>query len=742
MSKSKPRSLFTKKRLFTVIIPIGIIVLFFSIFAFTNYSKADTQLTNRLSGKILLQTESHGEAWYLDPVTNSRLFLNRPADAYSIMRNLGLGIKAQELNSYLDSSFPKRLAGKILLSVEEYGEAYYINPDDLQGYYLGTPEAAFTVMREQSLGISNEDLDKITIYNNNQEEQVNIEETELSIKTITPEPVFSFSNIMTVSATLGKDINNIDNIKEWGMVWDYNNIPEAEIIPTLDDNYRRLSGDINQIKNKEEKLSLNIGGLLPSTYPYIRSYLILENDSVIYGETKAIYRYTNQRGLISGNDNTSNITPGTPSLPHVSTPIYQVYQVTYQSGAHGSLTGETIQSITSGGDTTAVTAIPDPGYSFSSWSDGVTDNPRTDKNLKSSLNVIANFSANEYTITFDSAGGTAVDPITQDYNTAVTTPVDPVKTGYTFNGWSPALPTNMPSSNETYTAQWTANTYTVTYDGNGFDSGSTADSSHTYGVEQTLTPNGYTKTGYIFNGWNTVANGTGGAYTDAQSVTNLTMNDGVTVTLYAQWEIDCGDDVTFTYNSSSVTYGVVGNPNTGECWLDRNLGATQVATALDDSASYGDLYQWGRLEDGHQLRTSDTHLGTSSTDDPGHGDFIILSSGYDWRDPKNDSLWQGEPGINNPCPVGFRIPTAAEWNTEISSWTSIDSAYNSPLKLTLAGDRSYFPGNVGHEGAEGNYWSSSVDTTYVSRLYFSSSLGFGVNSVYRAMGYSVRCIRD
>jgi len=113
MRQSKVRSLFTKKRLFTLIIPVGIVVIVVSVFSFTNYSKGDSELTNKLAGKILLQIENWGEAWYVDPETKSRLFLNRPTDAFNIMRNLGLGIKAQELNTYLESGFPKRLAGKI-----------------------------------------------------------------------------------------------------------------------------------------------------------------------------------------------------------------------------------------------------------------------------------------------------------------------------------------------------------------------------------------------------------------------------------------------------------------------------------------------------------------------------------------------------------------------------------------------------------------------------------------------------
>ncbi len=98
-----------------------------------------------------------------------------------------------------------------------------------------------------------------------------------------------------------------------------------------------------------------------------------------------------------------------------------------------------------------------------------------------------------------------------------------------------------------------------------------------------------------------------------------------------------------------------------------NLGASQVATSSADPAAYGTLYQWGRLGDGHEYRSSPTTTQQSSTDEPGHGRFILPPLGhFDWRNPGNDSLWQGVSGINNPCPAGFRVPTAAEWETEKS----------------------------------------------------------------------------
>ena len=126
-------------------------------------TKVDNNLSKRMSGNILLQVEKNGEGWYVFPDNQKKYYLGRPADAFSIMRNLGLGIKNSELNNYLNTKFPSRLSGKIMLDVEQNGEAYYVNPNDLKGYYLNRPADAFNVMRNLGLGITNDDIRKIDV---------------------------------------------------------------------------------------------------------------------------------------------------------------------------------------------------------------------------------------------------------------------------------------------------------------------------------------------------------------------------------------------------------------------------------------------------------------------------------------------------------------------------------------------------------------------------------------------------
>jgi len=117
-------------------------------------------LSGKLSGRILLQVESKGEAWYVNPKNEYRYYLGRPNDAFEIMRELGLGISNKDFDSFKGYA-PKRLSGKILLKVEDSGKAYYVNPLDLKMHYLGRPADAFSLMRNLGLGISNNDIAQI-----------------------------------------------------------------------------------------------------------------------------------------------------------------------------------------------------------------------------------------------------------------------------------------------------------------------------------------------------------------------------------------------------------------------------------------------------------------------------------------------------------------------------------------------------------------------------------------------------
>jgi hypothetical protein len=227
------------------------------------------------------------------------------------------------------------------------------------------------------------------------------------------------------------------------------------------------------------------------------------------------------------------------------------------------------------------------------------------------------------------------------------------------------------------------------------------------------------------------------------SATNNTICSGTAVTLSVNLP---GTFPAGTVHCNGTPTAVVDvtNPVTGKTWMDRNLGASQVATSSTDAAAYGDLYQWGRGADGHQCRNSATTTTLSSTDQPGHGDFIIGDiANDDWRSPQNTNLWQGVNGVNNPCPSGYRIPTNTEFGAESTSWSSSDAegALTSPLKLPMAGSRS-INGLLGNVGTYFYYWSSTTAAYSSIPLVITSGGGNNPNADERAGGGSVRCIKD
>jgi len=221
--------------------------------------------------------------------------------------------------------------------------------------------------------------------------------------------------------------------------------------------------------------------------------------------------------------------------------------------------------------------------------------------------------------------------------------------------------------------------------------------------------------------------------------------------------------VTFIYNGATVTYGVITSPVTGRKWLDRNLGASRVATAYNDRQAYGHLFQWGRPADGHQVITYTSNTAGSggpktktlaTSDVPGHSTFITPDNTdtingvyvYDWRDDQNTNRW----AINSQgsCPSGWHVPSAAEWEAEtgiINSTTAF-----SQLKLTAAGyrygdfDGSGREGTVRTAGSSAWYWSSSLWPAGAGFSTYKdiSSTGSYTDLAGRAYGLAIRCIKN
>lgn len=127
-------------------------------------ARASSGLMNRVRGYILLQVENHGEAWYVDPMTDKRYYMKDGPTAYQMMRSFGLGVSESDYAAMAagNYSMKNRLRGRIILRVQEHGEAYYIHPQTLALHYLQNGDEAYRIMRLYSLGITNSDLGGIT----------------------------------------------------------------------------------------------------------------------------------------------------------------------------------------------------------------------------------------------------------------------------------------------------------------------------------------------------------------------------------------------------------------------------------------------------------------------------------------------------------------------------------------------------------------------------------------------------
>ncbi len=174
-----------------------------------------------------------------------------------------------------------------------------------------------------------------------------------------------------------------------------------------------------------------------------------------------------------------------------------------------------------------------PGYTFGGWNkaDGTAWDYASDK-VTDNITLYAKRTANTYTITFDTAGGSEIAPITQDYGTQIAAPANPTRKGYTFKGWDKEIPKTMPAENITVKAQWEINQYTIAFDTNG--GSEIAPITQDYGTEITA-PDNPTRKGYTFKGW------------DKEIPKTMPAEN---ITVKAQWEIN-QYTITFDTNGGS-----------------------------------------------------------------------------------------------------------------------------------------------------------------------------------------------
>ena len=350
------------------------------------------------------------------------------------------------------------------------------------------------------------------------------------------------------------------------------------------------------------------------------------------------------------------------------------YTVTYDAnGGTGSqtdpnspyLAGSTVTVLGAG-------TITRTGYTFSGWNtaangSGTSYSPGATFNINANTTLFAQWTINTYTVTYDgnnNTGGTApVDPNSPyNYNSTVTvlSPGSLTKTGYTFSGWntaangsgtsySPGATFTMPAANVILYAQWTINTYTVTYDGNT-NTGGTApvDPNSPYNYNSTVTvlgPGGLAKTGYTFSGWNTAANGSGTSYSPGATF-SITAN----TTLYAQWTINTytvtydGNTSTggtapvdpnspYNYNSTVTVLGPGSLTKTGYTFSNWNTAANGSGTSYSPGATFSitantTLFAQWTINPATTVYVDDNWTGVPNGQDP-DGPGPATAMGYD-----------------------------------------------------------------------------------------------------------------
>ncbi len=356
--------------------------------------------------------------------------------------------------------------------------------------------------------------------------------------------------------------------------------------------------------------------------------------------------------------------PGEPPAPQDETYVMVNLTVTYNGNGQTGGTVPTDSNYYLTGDTVTVLdgGLTRTGYTFTGWNDGSNTYLPGGTFLMGATNVTltAQWTANTYTVAFDGNGSTGGSMANQNFTYDVAQNLTAnayTRTGYTFAGWNTAANgsgasyadsqnvsnlTAVNGATVTLYAQWTANTYTVAFDGNGSTGGAMANQNFTYDVAQNLTANTYTRTGYAFAGWNTAANGSGASYADSQNVSNLTAVNGATVTLFAQWieatppvlqSITRQDPATRPTDADVLVFRVtfsedVQNVDAADFTVDGTTTATITGVAAVDARTYDVTVSGGDLA---------SFNGTVG---------LNLAAGQNIQDLAGNALPSGEPAID------------------------------------------------------------------------------------------------
>lgn len=405
-------------------------------------------------------------------------------------------------------------------------------------------------------GYNNPYTDQIDYYIQNSQQYPTV--PSLWFMHIIVRDVFDQCMTTTSNGTQGRSGNGSDyGSQTWYLQTDKINWPKTLMATTTQEAFKELPcpAIYNNYYTTEHRSSsqygsrtlyeswVNYGNMLGSYYghDHQNSFVVTTPAGIDIGFSKSC-------GVAAYNDGN----PGVRVFDLYEDGTYASYNVTeadltkpqvffHRNGGTGELPPKFITANTTG--QLRLNTYTKDGTTFMGWAtsptgsvayaDGASINMGT-----SDVHLYAKF-AQTSQITFDANGGAGgTGPNVLEVGTPMPTPPVVTKTGYTLAGWLPSLPATVPNVDTTYVAQWTPNTYTINYDGNGYSSGSTASSQHTYDAAKNLTINGYAKVGYSFLGWSQTQGASTPTYTDGQSVINLTATPNGVLTFYAVWAVN------------------------------------------------------------------------------------------------------------------------------------------------------------------------------------------------------------
>ncbi|HZK39163.1 MAG TPA: InlB B-repeat-containing protein [Clostridia bacterium] len=326
------------------------------------------------------------------------------------------------------------------------------------------------------------------------------------------------------------------------------------------------------------------------------------------------------------------------------------------------------------------------------------------------------YNRTNYLVSFNTNGGSSVTAISGKYGTSIVPPTNPVKAGYTFNGWSPLLPSTIPAGNLTVTAQWSANPYNVVFNGNGATSGTMPSQSILFASSATLSNNSFIRGGYSFVGWSTTPAG-GKEYENADTFTMQTTG----ATLYAVWAPAAGTEFKveqYLQSISGLTYSL--GHTTTHTGTTGGLGLAQwqeIPGFTSNPGHAGNVFAGIITGDGNlTLRLYYTR-----------NSYTITFSGVGGIDPITTKFGESITAPTAPTKIGFHL---AGWSkneqlTDIVDWPYQMEASNSTFYIKWAPNNyvvSFDPAG-GKINNIGGIQNSSVS---YSATYEEGTLGFPI----------------